>query len=99
MTEWQILTRVEAPLGLPLRRFRPPLPVQLTRDDVGASYLWSERVQGQIAARSAAYPRSGDWWQKDRAWERVEFDIQLADGGLYRLLRMGDAWWLEGEYD
>jgi protein ImuB len=88
-----------APLGLPLRRFRPPLPVQLTRDDAGASYLWSERVQGQIAARSAAYPRSGDWWQKDRAWERVEFDIQLADGGLYRLLRTGDAWWLEGEYD
>lgn len=87
------------PLGPPLRRFRPPLPVQISHDAAGVTYLWSDRVQGEIAARSAPYPRSGEWWQRDRAWERVEFDIALAEGGLFRLLQIGDAWFLEGEYD
>jgi protein ImuB len=90
---------LHAPLGLPLRRFRPPLPARLEFTAGRPTYLWTDRMQGEISAQSTAYPSSGEWWQQDRAWQRTEWDIALAEGGLYRLLLVGDAWFIEGEYD
>jgi len=89
---------LHAPLGLPLRRFRPPRPARLSELD-DTEYLWADELSGEISFRSAAYPSSGHWWQADLAWERVEWDIALAGGGLYRLLRVGDDYFIEGEYD
>jgi len=86
-------------VGLPLRRFRPPLPARVEFTEGRATYLWTEHVRGEIAQQSVPYPSSGDWWQRDHAWARREWDIALAEGGLYRLLLVGDAWFLEGEYD
>lgn len=90
---------LHAPLSLPLRRFRPPLPVGLTETADGKTLLWSADHRGEISFRSAPYYRNGDWWQSDRAWSRVEWDVALAEGGLYRLILEGDAYFLEGEYD
>lgn len=90
---------VHPPLSAPLRRFRPPLPARLEFTAGRPAYLWTDRLQGEISFRSVAWPGSGEWWQADRAWSRLEWDIALADGGLYRLLRLGDAWYVEGEYD
>jgi protein ImuB len=90
---------VHPPLSAPLRRFRPPLPARLEFTAGRPAYLWTDRLQGEISFRSVAWPASGEWWQADRAWSRLEWDIALADGGLYRLLRLGDAWYVEGEYD
>ncbi|MSU66097.1 MAG: DNA polymerase Y family protein [Opitutus sp.] len=90
---------VHATLSPPLRRFRPPLPAQVELTAGRATYLWTERVHGEISVQSDAWPSSGDWWQTDRAWQRLEWDIVLAEGGLYRLLRIGQTYFLEGEYD
>jgi protein ImuB len=109
---------VHAPCGLPLRRFRPPLPARLeftTTDlaEAGApsppgsappadrrpSYVWTEHFHGAISHVRGPWCSSGDWWQADRAWSRTEWDIALVGGGLYRLLRTGEAWFIEGEYD
>jgi protein ImuB len=86
------------PLGPPLRRFRPPRPARVS-EMAGAEYLWADGLSGEISFRSGPYPSSGHWWQADAAWERTEWDIMLADGGLYRLLRVGDDHFIEGEYD
>jgi protein ImuB len=92
---------VHAPLGLPLRRFRPPLPVTLefTQPEGKPTYLFTDQFRGEIAHLRGPWRSSGDWWQSDRAWQRTEYDIALADGGLYRLLQIGEAWFIEGEYD
>jgi protein ImuB len=90
---------IHPPAGVPLRRFRPPLPVRLSTSDDGTVYLWSDRVQGEICSRSSPHPSSGEWWQNDRAWTRTEWDIALAEGGLYRLVQIGREHFLEGEYD
>ena len=42
---------------------------------------------------------SGDWWQGDRTWARTEWDVALETGGLYRLLLVGESYFVEGEYD
>ncbi len=92
---------VHAPCGLPLRRFRPPLPANLEFTPGGGppTYVWSDRVQGAIAHVRGPWCSSGEWWQSDRAWARTEWDIALAGGGLYRLLLLGEAYFIEGEYD
>ena len=87
------------PLGAPLRRFRPPLPARVEFTDGRPTYLWTEKVSGEISFRSSAFPSSGEWWQRDRAWSRTEWDIALSTGGLYRLLHTANTYFLEGEYD
>ncbi|WP_414660113.1 DNA polymerase Y family protein [Horticoccus sp. 23ND18S-11] len=92
---------VHAPHGLPLRRFRPPLPATLefaapARQPV---YVHTDRFHGAITDLRGPWRSSGDWWQGDRAWQRIEYDIAIAGGGLYRLLRVDEAWFIEGEYD
>ncbi|MBI5771031.1 MAG: DNA polymerase Y family protein [Verrucomicrobia bacterium] len=89
---------LHAPLGLPLHRFRPPVPAHVEFTGGQPTYLWSERVHGEIAFHSPAYRSSGDWWQADRAWSRTEWDIALALGGVYRLLLVRQAYFVEGEY-
>lgn len=86
-------------LGAPLRRFRPPLPARLEFTGRRPSYLWTERLQGEIASHAGPWQSSGDWWQPELAWRRSEWDIALAGGGLYRLILVGGAYYVEGEYD
>jgi nucleotidyltransferase/DNA polymerase involved in DNA repair len=90
---------VHPPIGPPLRRYRPPLRAQLELTDGRPSYLWTERFNGAVADILGPWLSSGDWWQSDRAWRRTEYDIALADGGLYRLVYADQSWFVEGEYD
>ena len=92
---------VHPPLGLPLRRFRPPLPATLEfmPGERKPTYLFTDQLRGEIAELRGPWRSSGEWWQNDRTWQRTEYDIALADGGLYRLLQIGEAWFIEGEYD
>jgi len=90
---------VHPPLGLPLRRFRPPLPVKLEFTGRQPTYLWAEPFNGSIESIRGSWPSSGEWWQPDRAWARTEWDIALTGGGLYRLIQVNTAYFLEGEYD
>jgi protein ImuB len=92
-------TPVHPSLGLPLRRFRPPLPARVEFKDGRAAYLWTEQLRGEISTQRGPWPQSGDWWQADQAWARQEWDIELASGGLYRLVQTNEAFFLEGEYD
>jgi protein ImuB len=82
-----------------LRRFRPPLPARLEFTADRPTYVWTEYVQGEIAVLGSAWLSDGDWWQNDHAWRRTEWDIALTDGGLYRLLLVDQAYFIEGEYD
>lgn len=90
---------VHAPMSPPLRRFRPPFPARLEVTDGRPGYLWTEYISGEIRAHTKGCRSSGEWWQSDLHWQQTEWDIELAQGGLYRLLLIDCAWFLEGEYD
>lgn len=90
---------VHAPFGLPLRRYRPPLRAQLELTNGRPTYLWTESFNGGIIQIRGPWLSSGDWWQSDRAWRRTEYDVELATGGLYRLVLANRSWFVEGEYD
>ena len=88
--------------GPALRRFRPPLPatIELRRalDAETLLRISAGAVQGKIRASRGPWLASGDWWDR-QPWQRREWDIELEDGGLYRLAQQDGQWQLDGEYD
>jgi protein ImuB len=99
--------RYRAPELTPaLRRFRPPLPASV-RTDAGGPVRVRVNVRSfgltgavDVVARAGPWRSSGDWWAP-RAWRREEWDVELADGILYRVYRdpAAGAWFVEGMYD
>ena len=91
------------PLGLPLRRYRPPRParVELSTSTRGPAYLWTNEISGPITAHQGPWRASGAWWQPNQSWAREDWDIALGPPtpGLYRLTETPSGWYLDGEYD
>jgi protein ImuB len=92
------LPALRFPIGLPLRRFRPPFAAQVQVVHHQPAYVASEKVNGRVLDSLGPYRLSGDWWE-DARWSGEEWDIELADYSLWRLARRGDGWVLEGCYD
>jgi protein ImuB len=87
------------PLGPPLRRFRPPRPATVELGPGAPAYVQTSHVRGPVAAWAGPWCAAGDWWEEARAWKREEWDVALESGGLYRLARTPDGWFVDGEYD
>jgi hypothetical protein len=57
---------------------------------------------GDIVGRAGPWRTSGGWWTTGRgAWDRDEWDVQVAGGSCYRLVERRDTaqWEIEGELD
>jgi protein ImuB len=84
---------------LGLRVFRPPRPARVSVEGGAPVFVAAAGVRGAVADRAGPWRASGDWW--DAAWSREEWDVALAEGGLYRIFRdrLRDEWFVEGELD
>jgi protein ImuB len=91
--------RVHPPRGLPLRRFRPPLRATVELNGTAPAYVWTSQGAGAVIELAGPWRGSGEWWEAARAWRREEWDVELETGGVYRLMRTPDGWFVEGEYD
>ena len=83
--------------GLLLRRFRPPLPAAVRLRQTTPIFVRCRRVSGSIVRSAGPWRSSGHWWEA--GWHREEWDVQTRDGGLYRIFRDSDGWFIEGAYD
>ncbi|MFT5469387.1 MAG: protein ImuB [Verrucomicrobiales bacterium] len=87
--------------GLVLRRFRPPRPVLLAAERDGPYErpveITNGALRGPVRAARGPWLNSGDWWDRF-AWARQEWDVELTDGNLYRLVREDERWKLDGVY-
>lgn len=92
-------TFTHPPVGLALRRHRPPTPIRVAMADNRPAYVWAEGAEGAVAQVTGPWLASGDWWETGRFWRHEEWDVEIANGGLYRLRRSPDGWFIEGEYD
>lgn len=83
--------------GLALRRFRPPLNATVRLKQGAPVFVDSAGPNGSVAQSQGPWRSSGNWWEK--LWAREEWDIQLKDGGLYRIFLENNQWFVEGAYD
>jgi protein ImuB len=87
-----------APERLPLRRYRPPLRVEVRLEDGMPRWIRADLVDGSISVVRGPWYGSGEWWDQQRYWNRIEWDIELEEGGLYRIFWSRRQWFLEGSY-
>jgi protein ImuB len=87
-----------------LRRFRLPMAVRVLVERGAPVRVIPGRgcAGGRVLTRAGPWRTSGGWWTLGRAaWDRDEWDLELTDGGLYRLARDRSTgqWVIEGVLD
>ena len=84
-------------VSLPLNRFRPPKPIRVFQQDEIPVSLESDSLQGMVRKVRGPWTSSSDWWDT-RPWSREEWDVELEEGGLFRIFKSKQGWFVEGSY-
>lgn len=90
--------------ALPLKRLRPPIDVHVA-SELRGRYLHPLALltgphRGPISALHGPFSLSGSWWSPEERWHRVEWDLQLSNKTLLRLIfAPPHTWSLEGVYE
>jgi len=82
-------------LGLPLRRFRPPIPATVALLHHQPAHITCPKLHGPITSCLGPWRSSGHWWEPETSWLSEEWDIAMPDHSLWRIRRTGPAWFLD----
>ena len=99
---------------LAVRTLRPPVPLEVllgeggetteepreVRSTIGEETARRPRIEGRVRVASGPWRLEEEWWAEQPV-TRDYWDVELSDGGLYRLYRdrgSGD-WFVDGIYD
>jgi len=87
-------------LQVAFRMFRPALPAAVHVKEDRPAQVAASGIRGTVRTASGPWRSSGEWWAESR-WARDEWDVDLSDGGVYRLYCRTDSrnWFVEGFYD
>jgi protein ImuB len=104
------LARAASEIRPGFRRFRVPVPARVMVQAGKPVRVATERRGldgGSVAASAGPWRTSGEWWcvkkgaGRVEGWCRDEWDVALADGGVYRIFRdrSRDRWFIDGIVD
>ncbi len=87
-------------LQIAFRMFRPNLEATVRVKQERPSEVAATGVRGTVLTASGPWRGAGEWWTETR-WVRDAWDIDLSDGGVYRIYLRLDSrrWFVEGVYD
>ncbi len=93
----------DAPLpqaAMALRALRPPRSVRVRERDGVPVRLEQDGRSHRVLRCAGPWRLFGEWWGDSR-FARDYFDVELSDGGVYRLYHslQNDTWFLDGLYD
>jgi protein ImuB len=77
--------------------FKPPIYAQVLIRDKRLIYLKTDRFRGRVEQYSGVWKANSRWW--DRIWKTNEWDVEIENGGVYRLCKRDTDWFVVGEYD
>ncbi len=85
---------------LALRALRPPRAVEVGFDRGRLAWVRAPTFGGRVVVASGPWRIETAWWT-EQPCRRDYFDIQLSDGGTYRLFeeRSRGDWFVDGQYD
>lgn len=81
--------------GLPLRRFRPPLPAQVFCCD-GRPVVLQRDGSRHLDRCMGPWFLSGDWWDNGQRWHQEVWEAADEEGTIYRLIRRDGEWLIDG---
>jgi protein ImuB len=84
-------------IGLPLRRYRPPLAAEVRMAGGRPAQVFSDKAHGEVVDALGPYRQSGNWWEGQ--WHTEEWDVEIAGEGVFRIARRHGEWLVEGCYD
>lgn len=84
--------------GMPLRRFRPGRKAAVEFQGRAPIWIQCDGVSGFVKVVRGPWLHSGHWWEDEGNWNRVEWDVELNKGGVYRICKDADGWKVEGNY-
>ncbi len=93
---------------LAVRSLRPPIPIEVLADTqprriqsvVGEATERRPRISGGVRIASGPWALEENWWE-DEPVDRDYWDVELADGAVYRIYRnrLTEDWFADGIYD
>lgn len=91
---------------VPLRRFRPPRPIAVAFDppmdrptsETRPLALLNGPFPGPVLEARGPFRTSGSWWDPEKNWQRLEWDIRVGSQLLRLALHPPHHWQLEGSY-
>lgn len=90
-------------VAVPLRRYRPALEVAVAGEWRGSRH-WPLAVltgihAGRVVGWRGPFPVSGQWWDPEEAWQRLEWDVAMEAHELLRLVwQRPERWQIDGVY-
>ena len=87
--------------ALALRAIRPALPAEVFCESGAIAYVRARGLAGRTVVSSGPWRIETEWWT-DAPCRRDYYDVQLSDGGIYRLYRdltSTGSWYVDGCYD
>lgn len=83
---------------IPLRRFRKRKNATVFLENNRPVHIRAADLEGMTNATDGPFAISGNWWD-ERAWARVEWDVELENGTVARFHCDGYGWGVDGIYD
>ena len=77
--------------------FNPPLSAEVLMRNGEVVFIKTREFSGHIVNCSGVWRSNSKWW--DRPWKVQEWDVEVEDGGIYRVCKRGKDWFVTGEYD
>jgi protein ImuB len=77
--------------------FKPPISAQVLIRDKRLIYLKTDRFRGRVEQYSGVWKANSRWW--NAVWKTNEWDVEIENGGVYRLCKRDTDWFVVGEYD
>jgi protein ImuB len=83
-----------------LRAFRPPTVLEVFECAGRLDYVRGRGFGGRVVHQAGPWRLGGEWWTVD-PFAREYYDVELSDGGVYRIFRevRHHCWRADGMYD
>ena len=85
-------------VALAFRAIRPSRPLEVHYDHGRLDFVRGDGLSGRVVSCAGPWRLSSEWWHEG-AYARDYYDVQLSDGGVYRVYQDRDRWFVAGSYD
>jgi protein ImuB len=89
-------TQKEEPI-IAFNYFHPPVQAEVSIRNKRLISVKTQYISGNVKECSGVWRQNSRWW--NRTWSTEEWDVEIENGGVYRLCKVSGYWFLVGEYD